>query len=208
MAISKSSDGAGRTPVDGSGVIQPVSVKDGAGTNLTSTLVGGKQALDVNVTSNTFQSTTFADNGQMFVVATPQTNITPSGTEAAVLLIRNPAASGKTLKIRNIIEGVVSTNKPTTFRVYFNPTVTANGTAQTVRNKHIGHATAPVALASTLPTVTAFGSLLDVAVVVAGVFIVPEDFTLQLPENNSILVSVTPTVNNTEVGITVDWAEV
>lgn len=183
-------------------------IVDSQGLPITSTVVGATQALDVNVVSSTFQSTTFADAGKMFVVATPQTNITPSGTETPFLLIRNPAASGKTLKLRNFIEGVVSTNKPTTFRLYFNPTVTANGTAQTIRNKQSGSATAAVALATTSPTVTAFGNLLNIAVVVAGVFIVPEDFTLQIPANNSILLTVNATVNNTEVTATVDWAEV
>lgn len=40
-----------RLLVDGSGVTQPVSIKDGSGTAITSTLIGGKQRLDVSLSS-------------------------------------------------------------------------------------------------------------------------------------------------------------
>lgn len=154
------------------------------------------------------EENTLADLGQMFTTASAIINIGASGVEAPLLLIRNPSGSGKTIKFRNFTEGIISTNKPTTFRFYFNPTVLTNGTSLTAVNKLNGGSTVAVALATTQPTVSANGTQIKVSVVVAGVFVVPENFSLQLPANTSLLVTSTATVNNTEVTIDVDWAEV
>lgn len=150
----------------------------------------------------------FADLGQAFVYSAPKTNFSSSGVEAPFVYVKNPLASGFVLKIRNLLEGVLSTNKPTTFRVYVDPTVTANGTSRTPINKRVGNATTPVAQVFTEPTVSAFGNRVNNSIVVAGVFAIEEASTLQLLENHSLLFTVEPSVNNTECTATLDWAEV
>jgi len=150
----------------------------------------------------------FADLGQAFLYSAPQTNFGTGGTELSFVYLVNPAGSGKTLKLRNMVEGVVSTNKPTTFRLYTNPIVTANGTSQTPVNKRIGDANTSIVQLFTSPTVTSFGTQVSISVVVAGVFTVEEANTLQILPGNSILFSVLPTTNNTECTVSLDWAEV
>ena len=196
-------------------VTQVRALFDAAGNAITSTLVAAKRGLDVNIINPStdpvvvqFTDANFGTEGKMFALATDEINITPSGTEKPYVLLRNPVASGKDIRIRNVIEGVVSTNKPTTFRIYHAPVVTAEGAAESITNKLSSGGVATIATAFTLPTVSAFGNRVDNSVVVAGVFILPEAFTLVLKPGDDLLVTVTPTVNNTGVDLTIDWAEV
>ncbi len=185
------------------------------GDAITSTLIGGKRSLDVFIANDEAFPVIIQEGegnlaalGKMYVFASDQTNFTPSGTEHPFIFIRNPGGSGKQIRIRSVTQSIVSTNKPTTFRAYFNPTVTANGTVETPVNKLSDSVIATVALLTTLPTISANGVRVNADVPVAGVFVVEPGFTMIIAPGDSFLITVQPTVNNTLVNVTMDWAEV
>lgn len=188
---------------------------DSIGNAITSTLISAKRGVDVFIINDEATPVivegtqgNLAAKGQMYVFASPQLNFTPSGTEHPFVLIRNPAASGKQIRIRSVTQSIVSTNKPTTFRGYFNPTVTANGVVETPINKLSNSVNPTIALVNTLPTISANGARINADVPVAGVFVVDPQFTIIIASGDSLLITVQPTVNNTEVNVTVDWSEV
>ncbi len=110
-------------------------------------------------TIQTNQSVTLSD--KVFSVST---NIFPiaDGAERALMLIKNPAGSGKKLEIFSISYTEVQISSArATFRAYANPTISADGTALTPVNFHIK--SPPIASIMKFyksPTVTAKGSLM------------------------------------------------
>ncbi len=130
-------------------------------------------------TVQTSQSVTSSD--KVFSVST---NIFPvaDGAERSLMLVKNPAGSGKKLKIFSISYTEVQISSARiTFRTYANPTVSANGMALTPVNFHVK--STPITSVMQFyksPTITADGSLMDARE--AG-----QSFTANLELNNQII---------------------
>lgn len=150
-------------------------------------------------------------NNQMYGVSVSAINAASTSTDNPMLLIRNPSGSGKVCYIHSVKAGTMTTARSFSFHVYSNPTVTANGTAQTSANFNVGGgAGASSILVTSVPTVTANGTDIDGNVQGqngSGVVLL-EDFQLQIQPNNSILITGNPSSNNTTADIFVVWAEV
>jgi hypothetical protein len=133
-------------------------------------------------------------------------------TELPVVYFRNPSGSSRTVKIRQIIANNSHTvSSGIRFRVYVNPTVSANGTALTEVALDIGSGNTPSADAFSSPTVSANGS--QIADLSAAAFLtstsvnlVPSD-GLQLRANNTILITAVADGSSRVANITIWWEE-
>jgi hypothetical protein len=141
-----------------------VRLDDGSGNPITSSTVGSKQPLDVNIIQNA-SVTPSADNiaalviaNQVYTVST-SINMTSSGVENPILLITNPGANTKILYIYSLSLGLILANNAADFEIYADPTVTTNGTLQTPQSNYVGGgAPASVMNIYTLPTVSSNGT--------------------------------------------------
>jgi hypothetical protein len=135
-----------------------------------------------------------------------------AGVDNPLVYIRNPSGSGKALHILKVIGGTAVANVADTYKLTANPTVSANGTSQTAVSRNVGGgAGTAVALVTTLPTVSAVGSVLQNAVGGQNsqtVEILIEEYSTIVQPNNAILVTADPSSNNRVSAITVIWAEI
>lgn len=146
-------------------------------------------------------------SGKTFIATTDLINIGTSQT--AFYLLKNPVASSKSLRLDKIILGLGS--NAGTFRIYRAPTITSNGTALTISNKHIQTSpTATVMQAFSQPTISANGTLLrpvslttsigQVELNYEGLFILEAGFNLLITAQNS--------QNNSPTYVTCEWIEI
>jgi hypothetical protein len=138
-------------------------------------------------------------------------NMPSAGTDNPLLLVRNPTGSGKILYVYKLGFGSTVANVSAIFKVFANPTVTANGTSQAAVSLNIGGG-APVAsmLSTSTPTVTAAGSEIESYEAGSnnnsGSFV--EDFSIHVAANNSLLITGNPASNNRDAALTIVWVEV
>lgn len=139
-----------------------------------------------------------------------EVNAASNGTDNTAILIRNPNGSGKIFYFFMMSAGVQINNVFITYKLFANPTITTNGTAQTPVSLNVGGgAGAAVALINTLPTVSANGSAIvaklmsqngtEVNLVQHGI--------IALNPNNSMLITANPQSNNRVSAYTLHWAE-
>lgn len=130
-------------------------------------------------------------------------------TDTAMLLLKNPALSGKNLKLYFRSYNVDITNVACRFRLFLNPTITADGTAITIRPATQTLNPATVATAFTNPTVTALGTLLDTNVIGQNNsgFTLLDELALWLQPGNNWLVGATSASNSRPVEIVMKWVE-
>ena len=152
--------------------------------------------------------TAFVDTQQMFV-ASVQLNTPSSGTDNPLMLIRNPGGSGKNLYVWKFQAGTSINNVSVKFKMFVNPTITANGAALTIVQRDVGSGVASVMTAFQTPTISALGS--PVSQVEQGQnansVIFADDFTLKLRPGTDLLLTGDPSSNNRESLITAIWRE-
>jgi hypothetical protein len=193
--------------------IQKVGLTDGSGTALTSTAVGAKQGLDVNLVASPSQSA--AASGQTYATAF-EFNLPTNGTESPAMYIKNPNASGKTLILRFLAATCEdATNGAATIRIYGDPTTSVNGTAQTISSTFIGGGAAASAMtAFSGPTASANGGILFAVATGSGNVVQPAvmpvnfDGIIRLAANHTLLVTGEPSTNNMNYSFTLMWQEV
>lgn len=184
-----------------------VRLEDGSGNAINSVSLGGLQRLSVSAQADITHATSL---GQVFSAGAHSVNAATGSSDNAILYIKNPTGSGKTLYVHKIFAGVITANRAAVFGVFVNPTSSANGTSATVNNNLAGSATATVTTAFTLPTVSATGNLLrGLAVGQNSTAVVdPVEGSIQVPPNNTLLVTANPSANATLVEISAVWQEV
>ncbi len=130
-----------------------------------------------------------------------------ASTDNPLLYLRNPNGSGKNLYIKFTAYGIAVANVAGVIRCYLDPTVSANGTAQTVVS--FGGGTT-VALLNSVPTVTSNGTLLYTGVVGQNSISlsIPFDFELTIAPNHSLLITGSPGSNNRQAELSLRWIEV
>jgi len=184
---------------------------DSAGNAITSTIVGASRAVDVNVVQSQSSSSTAVDLGQAFGLAF-DFSLPAAGTFNPVLLLKNPAASGKRIRITRINLGVTVSNVAAIWRIFVDPTTTANGTAVTPVNLNIGGASNPATISQTFttPTVTANGTSIfryEAGQNVSSTEIVGDALFVINP-GHTLLLTGDPLSNNRNTVVTVYWTEV
>lgn len=132
--------------------------------------------------------------------------------ETPVLLVRNPSSNAIDILLEKLTMAVTSTNAPTVvFRMYLNPTVSANGTTITPRNKfHKASPVAATALVTSSPTVSANGTLLYTWTVDANSnYCYNHEFNFSeiFDQNQSFLITTTLSLTGAAVATTLEWKE-
>ncbi len=138
--------------------------------------------------------------------------ITVSGTAAVpFFLLRNPVASGKTIKIKKISYNLIAsiTSDSGIYRVYRDCTITTNGTAKTPVKMVKSQANSAVLLSGTAPTVSANGTLLfNNATTSGGSFnIIDDDLTWYIEQGENIYFTLQPAVTGKQHGINIWFIE-
>lgn len=175
---------------------------------------GNQLGINADGSLNTVDaSASLADSDKIFQISETIT-ITGGGTENNFLLIRNPSGSGKRIKIIDITIGFTNTvSVLAIFKLYASPTITANGTAITIKPGRIGSGVPSSAMnAYSTPTISARGSQY-LAFTVAGGPNIPASYHLDVDQSilidstYDVLLTGTPDGTNRNVLITIRWVE-
>lgn len=142
--------------------------------------------------------------GKAYVVTTNAV-IVAGTSEVAFLLLKNPNASGKTIRIDKILLGLENIASISTCRIYRDPTITTNGTALTPVNLLKGGA-ASIMTAFRSPAISANGTLM-ITDPVSGVSDHDQDLGLLISPNENMLLTLDPTTTNIPHMITVYYME-
>lgn len=184
-----------------------VTVADAAGTNKLSVNADGS----INIVDASFS---LADQDKIFQLAETLT-ITGGGTENNFLLLKNPSGSGKRMRLIDITLGFTnSINVMAFFKLYASPTVTANGSALTIKPGRIGGSTPASAIEAYFrPTISVRGSEYINLMVSGGPgspssYHLDFDQSILVDENYAVLLTGTPDGTNRNVLLTLRWAEV
>jgi hypothetical protein len=169
--------------------------------NIYTHLTTGTTTVIDNYRLHTIVDKTFSFSG---TIATPN-----AGVDNNVLLISNPNGSGKKMAITSILFGDTVTNNLYFMRLFFNPTVTANGTLQAIRNNNIGSVATSVMTVHSIPTTSAVGNELRNAVNGRdnNSMTLDEKGKIVLNPNNTLLLTGRPSSNNRIMSLTVIWHE-
>lgn len=129
-----------------------------------------------------------------------------AGSDNPLLYLVNPNGSGKTIYLKFTAYGISVANVLGTLRIYKNPTVSANGTAQTIVS--FGSGSTAMSLYAA-PTVTSNGSLLYTGVTGqnGNSLNVSFDFEITIAPNSSLLVTGDPGSNNRQAEVSMRWLE-
>ncbi len=132
--------------------------------------------------------------GKAYVVTTNV--ITIAGTsETAFLLLKNPSGSGKTIRIQKILFGMEGIISISTYRIYRDPTITANGTVLTPINLLKGGSYGVLSVFRA-PTITGNGTLMVVDTFTPHSPDYDLDLGFLISPNENILITIDPTTAN------------
>lgn len=181
--------------------------------NLTQPTAGTTGAVDMQTTNaygmaaQTQEDSMLALWGKMFRSTTNYNN--PGGTvEINNALFRNPAGSGVNCTVRKFVFSAGGSGN-VTFKIYRNPRITANGTAQsTVGGRSTGQATAQCIL-SINPTTSASGTLFTTRYASTSGISMLEDIrgTIILEPGQSLLFRTIQTLTGQPGSIDSEWSE-
>jgi len=148
-----------------------------------------------------------AEWGQMFSVSTNSVALTGT-TETAFFYFQNPNGSGKNAKIFDIIlGGALGVNDSVIYRIYFNPTVTVNGTVLTEVGHRQTNQASNIINTFITPTVSSNGTLIKTILIFHDSIDLKYKFNLWIEPNNSLLITRQISSNTTIGGVNVEWTE-
>lgn len=143
--------------------------------------------------------------GKAYVVTTNA--VVVSGTsEVAFLLLKNPASSGKTVRIKKILFGLENAGSLSTYRIYRDPTITANGITLASVNLLKG-GSASVLTAFRSPTISANGTLMIADNLTSHNPDHDPDLGFIISQNENILLTVDPATTNMQHMVTIYFME-
>lgn len=164
----------------------------------------------VNAFGDTVQQTLFnylVSQDKVFTV-TVSVLAAVGDADNGIVLLKNPNASGKTMRLRRIYASTDVTNTQVTFKILYAPTITLDGTAVTPRNNLIGSSTASVMAVYSLPTLSVLGTAIFTYAVPQNGSTGEIDVNIDVQANQNIVFAANPASNNRRVHITAIWAEV
>lgn len=141
---------------------------------------------------------------------TTATNIVSvSGTsETALYLLKNPSSNRLPLLLTHFVFGLDSATARSKARIYKNATVTSDGTALTIVNNYIEETQVnSAAEAFKSPTVSAFGTILNMALIPTDIGSRGLNRTYFLHPGNNILITVENSTASTGSFVDCYWLE-
>jgi len=151
----------------------------------------------------------FTEDGIAFSVTTGTLNIGTAETDA--FLFRNPAASGKNVRVRDLLTAILESgsNVRGFVRLYAAPTITVEGTALVERKVRTSQTATSIVNTFSLPTISARGTLVNEWTMI-NFTASPRDLDLGgwVEEGEDVLITIQNSGNNTDCTIFMEWAEV
>lgn len=148
--------------------------------------------------------------GLSFIVTIP-TQSNAGTTEVPVLLVKNPAGSGKTLRIHTLKLYTIDVtgNNNATLKIYRGPTITANGAAANIRETRTAKAVSPIALVYTAPTIGANGNLVDIFLATGNSAVAEtQHLGIFLDPGENFLFTVQQSSAGVDYAVTISWSEI
>jgi hypothetical protein len=167
------------------------------------------QTIPISVSSggNLWQERTNASFGY---IATTNVLTIATSVEQPFLLLKNPSGSGKNMRLEKIIFQS-DANSKNVFRIYRNPTITANGTALTINNLRFS-GSASIGTVYKISTTTSFGTLITPIIMLGSPAgsntILDLDLGQFIEQNENLLITIDPSANGLSFAVTVYWVEV
>lgn len=190
----------------------PVNIVDETTGVAAGVTAGGRLLVDASLVGGT-PSPPYEDYltglGKMFAVNAEDVNLPSKTVYNSLLVIENPAGSGKTIKIWDWNFNVVSATA-SRFEIKLGATFTAGtGTALTPLNQLSGSAIASIANVRVVPTVLTPGVGFKEVAQAKGAdsLWIPASFTTHLPPGRVLLVQGLPDALNSLVTVSVKWCE-
>lgn len=149
------------------------------------------------------------EDGQGFNVTTG--TLTSGTSETDILLLRNPVASGKHVRVKDFIPSILEagSNVRSIIRVYGGPTITLEGTALTINKKRTSQTDTSIATVFSLPTISARGSFVnEFTIDNSTIPLRDSQLSAWVEEGEDVLITFENTSNNTDISIFTQWAEV
>lgn len=140
--------------------------------------------------------------------------ILATSTEVNAILITNPSTSGKKFVFRHVKSFLTnSTACGAILRRYKNPTITLNGTSQTIVNGWFGSSTASLMQIYSLPTISVKGTLFTSCLAgspLSGTGLYVDDYheDIVLEPGNSVLITGQPDGTNRTLNFSMTWLEI
>lgn len=129
-----------------------------------------------------------------------------SSAEYDYVLIDNPSGSGVNMRFWRIRLGALN-NVTVIWHLYFDPTVTANGTTYTPINTSNGSANTSDINIYTSPTISSKGSVVDTVIGRQGNSPIPFDYSFVVQPNEKALFTLEPASANNDFSMTFIWSE-
>ena len=135
------------------------------------------------------------------------------GVEAAAVLLRNPTGSGKRLRLIRITTHVVATaSQDISFRLRVSPVVSSTGAAGSIVQAHRGNSSVSSMQIFSAPTLSSFGTIVDVWSSSSGVIASTPPWrlyqdTLVLDSGHDLSLTGTPDGANRSFVACVCWLE-
>ena len=129
-----------------------------------------------------------------------------NNNETDVFLIDNPVSSGVNVRLWKLQLGVLS-NVTVIWHLYYDPTVTANGTTATSVNTTNGSTNTPDINTYTLPTISARGNIVDSVVGRQGDTPIRMEYSFVIKEGQKGLLTFQSSAANNDFTTAFLWAE-
>ena len=129
-----------------------------------------------------------------------------SSAEYDHVLVHNPSGSGVNMRLWRIRLGVLN-NVTAIWHLYFDPTVTANGTTYTPVNTSNGSINTSGVNIYTSPTISARGTIVDTVVGRQGNTPVPFEYAYVIQPDEYALLTLEPSSANNDFTMSFIWSE-
>lgn len=129
-----------------------------------------------------------------------------SSAEYDYVLVDNPNGSGVNMRFWRVRLGVLN-NVTVIWHLYFDPTVTANGTTYTPVNTSNGSSNTSDVNIYTSPTISARGTVVDTVVGRQGNSPIPFEYSFVVQPNEKALLTLEPSSANNDFTMTFIWSE-
>lgn len=184
-----------------------IRIVDASNNTIESELIDGKYHLLVK-SSGAVDLGLYVKDDKLFGYGT-NVNTASAGTDNPLILLKNPSDSGKNLILYSVVLGISIENNYGVYKIFIDPTISSNGTSETILNKNIGSSVASVMELYQIPTIIANGILNSSYVYGANSnsVIINANFSLLLQPGHNLLITGDPKSNNRTSQITLTWVE-
>lgn len=165
-----------------------------------------KTKLDTLISGDLWQRETLAGKG--FTSITGFTTIS-NALENNFMLLRNPANSGKLVRLKDFLFTIGATNaQRSVFRIYRSPVITSLGTPLTIHKILSTQPNSSVCTSYQQPTISNRGTIIAINTIDFNTLKRDLDLSRYLTPGGDILITVQANTSGLEHNVTINWLEI